>query len=241
MQCVHFLSISPNFWGNGSVESLVLLMFLTERFKNYKFKFFNKYKLLMFSVSPNVSFLRCFLKWKLTPICLIVEFIGSQCPFILSVMGVSLMVILFEFRILFFSVFCLIRVTRGLSMFIASAFDEKFITFKIALSTCSDQWFWMQQLLQPNSRLFYDPLQFSHASLQSLPGPDPINQYASFGSIWFDFSESYAIYGLFFHGILFLEFICTFPLFISQSFSHAEYGTFSLAIYPQLASWLFLL
>lgn len=65
----------------------------------------------------------------------------------------------------------------------------------------------MQQLLQPNSRLFYDPLQFSHASLQSLPGPDPVNQYASFCSIWFDFSESYTIYGLFFHVILFLEFI----------------------------------
>lgn len=84
--CVHFLSISPNFWGNGSVESLVLLMFLTERFKNYKFKFFNKYKLLMFSVSPNVSFLRCFLKWIFTPICLTCwiywqSFIVSFYPF----------------------------------------------------------------------------------------------------------------------------------------------------------------
>lgn len=39
-----FLSVSPTFWGNGSVESLVLLMFLSESFKNYKFKFSNKYK-----------------------------------------------------------------------------------------------------------------------------------------------------------------------------------------------------
>lgn len=92
--------------------------------------------------------------------------------------GDSLVVILFEFRILLFlSMFCLIMVTRGLSMFIASAFDEQFITYKIAPSTCSDQWFLMQQLLQPNSRLFYDPLQISHDSLQSLPGLDPVNQY----------------------------------------------------------------
>lgn len=54
--------------------------------------------------------------------------------------GDSLVIILFEFRILLFlSMLCLIRVTRGLSMFIANAFEEQFVTYKIALSTCSDQ------------------------------------------------------------------------------------------------------
>lgn len=90
--------------------------------------------------------------------------------------GDSLVIILFEFRILLFlSMFCLIRVTRGLSMFIASALEEQFVAYKIALSTCSDQWLLMQQLLQPNSRLFYDPLRISHAYLQPLASPDPVN------------------------------------------------------------------
>lgn len=162
----------------------------------------------MFSVS-NVSFIKVLSKTETHPNlsdCWIHWQSSFIVSFILSVTGDSLVVILLEFRILFLSMFCLIRVTRGLSMFIASAFDEQFVTYKTALSTCSDQWFLMQQLLQPNSRLFYDPLQISHASTQSLPGPDPVNQYASFGSIWFAFSESYTIYGLF-QDILFLEFI----------------------------------
>lgn len=151
----------------------------------------------MFSISSNVNFLKLLLKWIFTPICLTC-WVHWQL-FVVSFYHFH------DWRLFgdnpiwvqnSFSMFCLIRVTRGSSMFLASAFEEQFVTYKIALSTCSNQWLLMQQLLQSNSRLFYDPLQISHASLQPLAGSDPVNWYASFGSIWFHFSESYTIYRL---------------------------------------------